>query len=285
MLPTFVIGLREALEASLIIGIVAAYLIQRERRDALRPMWLGVGIGIGISLAIALLLEVVGRSLPERESELMGGVLGLAAIAGVTYMIVWMHRHSRDLTRILKEHADLALARGTVGALVGVAFFAVLREGLETAVFLLAAFQASSNAVATGTGALLGILAAGGLGYAIYRGGLRVNLGRFFRITGFVLVLFAGGILVNSVGAFQEAGLVTFLQRPAVDLGWLVVPGTVQASLLAGMLGLQPVPTTVQVAAWFFYVWPMALYVLWPSGRPRRLRPAPVVAPSPEGVG
>jgi len=276
VLPTFVIGLREALEASLIIGIVAAYLIQRERRDALRPMWLGVGIGIVISLAAALTLDAIGESLPEEKAELLGGALGVAAIGGVTYMIVWMHRHSRHLKRMLEEHADMALAKGTVGALVGVAFFAVLREGLETAVFLLAAFQASANAAATGTGAILGIVTASGLGYAIYRGGLRINLGRFFRITGFVLVLFAGGILVNSIGAFQEAGVVTFLQRPAVDLSWLVVPGTVQASLLSGMLGLQPVPTTVQVFVWLIYVAPMTLYVLWPAGGPRR--PARIVA-------
>lgn len=282
MLPTFVIGLREALEASLIIGIVAAYLIQRERRQALRPMWLGVAIGIGISIAAAVVLDAIGQSLPARKSELLGGILGVAAIGGVTYMIVWMHRHSRDLKRMLEDHTDLALAKGTVGALVGVAFFAVLREGLETAVFLLAAFQASANAAATGTGAVLGILTASGLGYAIYRGGLRINLGRFFRITGFVLVLFAGGILVNSIGSFQEAGVLTFLQRPAIDLSWLVVPGTVQASLLSGMLGLQPVPTTVQVVVWLIYVAPMTLYVLWPAGGPRR--PSRIVATEAAGV-
>lgn len=277
MLPTFVIGLREALEASLIVGIIAAYLIQREERRALGPMWLGVALGIGISIVSALILEAIGRNLPARQGEMLAGTLGVVAVTGVTYMIVWMRRHSRHLKRMLEEHADLALAKGTVGALAGMAFFAVLREGLETAVFLLAAFQASANAAATGMGALLGIVTASGLGYAIYRGGLRVNLGRFFRITGFVLVLFAGGILVNSLGGFQEAGVLTFLQRPAVDLSWLVSPGTVQASLLTGMLGLQPVPTTAQVVVWLLYVAPMALYVLWPAG-PRR--PAAIVVSS-----
>lgn len=273
MLPTFVIGLREALEASLIVGIIAAYLIQRQRRTALVPMWLGVASGIGISLAAALILKAVGRSLPARQGELLAGSLGVVAIGGVTYMIVWMRRHSRHLKRMLEEHADVALAKGTVGALAGMAFFAVLREGLETAVFLLAAFQASANAAATGTGAVLGIVTASGLGYAIYRGGLRINLARFFRITGFVLVLFAGGILVNSVGSFQEAGVVTLLQRPVADLSWLVTPGTAQASLLTGMFGLQPVPTIAQVAVWLLYVVPMAVYVLWPA-RPRRREPA-----------
>jgi high-affinity iron transporter len=276
VLPTFVIGLREALEASLIIGIIAAYLIQRGQRNALKPMWLGVAAGIGISAAAALILDAIGRNLPSRRGELLAGILGTVAVTGVTYMIVWMRRHSRNLKRMLEDHADLALAKGTAGALAGMAFFAVLREGLETAVFLLAAFQASANPAATGTGAVLGIMTASGLGYAIYRGGLRINLARFFRITGFVLVLFAGGILVNSVGSFQEAGVVTFLQRPVADLSWLVSPGTAQGSLLTGMFGLQPVPTTVQVAVWLLYVVPMAVYVLWPA-RPRR--PEPAVAP------
>jgi high-affinity iron transporter len=183
-------------------------------------------------------------------------------------MIVWMRRHSRDLKRQLEDHAESALVTGSIWALVGMAFFAVIREGLETAVFMLAAFQSTLNPFAAGLGAVLGVAVAIGLGWALYRGGVRINLSRFFRFTGFILVLVAGGLMSSAVHEFAEAGVVTFAQSPAVDLTWLIRPGTVAASLATGMLGLQPVPTQAEVVVWLLYVIPMSLYVLWPQ-RPR----------------
>jgi high-affinity iron transporter len=154
-------------------------------------------------------------------------------------------------------------------ALVGMAFFAVLREGLETAVSLLAVFGNSNDPVTTGTGAVLGIAVAVGLGYAISKGGVRINLSRFFRFTGFVLVLVAAGLLASAVHTAAEAGWLSVLQTQAFDLRWLVAPGSVRAALLTGMLGLQPVPTVGETLAWLVYAIPMALYVLWPA-RPVR---------------
>jgi high-affinity iron transporter len=270
-----VIGLREGLEASLIVGIIAAFLIQRDQRDALRPMWIGVGIAVALCTTVAVVLRIVGQSLPFRQRELMEGILALIAVAGVTYMVVWMRRHSRELKRSLEDHAERALLTGSVLALVGMAFFAVLREGLETAIFLLAAFQSSANPVATGLGAALGVIVAVGLGYGLYRGGVRINLSRFFRVTGFVLVLVAAGLLSTAVHEFAEAGVISVGQQSAVDLSWLVRPGSVQASLLTGMLGLQPTPTVAEVAVWLAYAVPMSLYVLWPQ-RPRRVQRAAV---------
>lgn len=278
MLPTFVIGLREGLEASLIVGIIAAFLIQRGERRALRPMWVGVAIAIGLCTAIAIVLRAIGESLPFRQRETMEGILALIAVAGVTYMVVWMRRHSRQLKRQLEDHAERALVTGSILGLVAMAFIAVLREGLETAIFLLAAFQSSTNPMTTGVGAALGIVVAVGLGYAIYKGGVRINLSRFFRITGFVLVLVAAGLLASAVHEFAEAGVIEAGQAKALDLTWLVKPGSVLASLLTGMLGLQPVPTVAEVSAWLLYALPMGLYVLWPQ-RPARERPA--VAPVP----
>lgn len=265
MLPTFIIGLREALEASLIVGIIAAFLIQRGERRALRPMWLGVGLAVTLCLVAALILESVNRALPEEQQEGLATVLALVAVAGVTYMVVWMKRHSRELKGSLEQHAGSALLRGSVWALVGMAFFAVLREGLETSVFLLAMFGNSTNPAATGTGAVLGIMLAVALGYALYRGGIRINLGRFFRITGFVLVLVAAGLLATAVHTANEAGWLGALQAQAFDIRWLVAPGSVRAALLTGMLGLQPVPTVGEVFAWLLYAVPMGLYVLWPQ--------------------
>ncbi len=277
MLPTFVIGLREGLEASLIVGIIAAFLIQRDERRALRPMWIGVAIAIGLCVAVAVVLRLIGESLPFQQREFMEGMLALLAVAGVTYMVIWMRRHSRELKGQLEDHAERALLVGSTLALVGMAFFAVLREGLETAVFMLAAFQSSSDPVATGLGAALGVAVAVGLGYGIYRGGVKINLSRFFRVTGFILVLVAGGLLSTAVHEFAEAGVISVAQQTAFSMSWLVDPGSVRESLLTGMLGLRAAPTVAEVAIYLVYVIPMSLYVLWPQ-RPRRAAPVPMTA-------
>lgn len=283
MLPTFIIGLREGLEASLIVGIIAAFLIQRGERKALRPMWYGVGLAIALCAGVAAILEAVNHSLPHKQQEGLATVLALLAVAGVTYMVVWMKRHSRELKGSLERSAESALKLGSTWALVGMAFFAVLREGLETAVFLLAVFGSSKHPAETGTGAVLGVAVAVGLGFAIYQGGVRINLSRFFRFTGFVLVLVAAGLFASAVHTAHEAGWMNVLQAQAFDLRWLVAPDSVRAALLTGMLGLQPVPTVGETLAWVVYALPMALYVLWPAGPPvqtERQTIAPVGATS-----
>lgn len=282
MLPTFIIGLREGLEASLIVGIIAAFLIQRRERSALRPMWYGVGLAVAFCAGAAAILEALDRALPHAQQEGLATVLSLLAVAGVTYMVVWMKRHSRELKGSLERSAESALRLGSTWALVGMAFFAVLREGLETAVFLLAVFGNSTEPAATGTGAFLGIAVAIGLGFAIYKGGVRINLSRFFRFTGFVLVLVAAGLLATAVHTAHEAGWMDALGAQAFDIRWLVATGTVRAALLTGMLGLQPVPTVGETLAWLVYAVPMALYVLWPARRPARTerRPSPITVAS-----
>ena len=280
MLPTFIIGLREGLEAALIVGIIAAFLIQRGERKALRPMWYGVGLAVALCTSVALALEALDQALPHKQQEGLATILALLAVAGVTYMVVWMKRHSRELKGSLEASAGNALVLGSAWALIGMAFFAVLREGLETAVFLLAVFGNSDEPAVTGTGAVLGVGLAVALGYAIYKGGVRINLSRFFRFTGFVLVLVAAGLLASAVHTGHEAGWIDVLQAQAFDLRWLVAPGSVRAALLTGMLGLQPVPTVGETLAWLLYAIPMSLYVLWPSRPPakaERTAPAPAV--------
>jgi high-affinity iron transporter len=272
MLPTFVIGLREGVEAALIVGIVAAFLRQQGRRDALRWVWSGVGLAIAICVAVGVGLEVVSRQLPYREQEGLETVVGIVAVAAVTFMIVWMRRHARGLRRELEHGAASALARGSVLALVGMAFFAVIREGFETAVFLLAAFDASENPAASGSGAVIGIVVAVLIGWGIYRGGVHIDLGRFFRFTGVVLVFVAAGLLATAAHTGHEADWVTGLQGQAVDLTWLVDPGSVRSALLTGMLGLQPRPTVIEALLYVGFVVPMTAYVLWPAARWPRVR-------------
>jgi high-affinity iron transporter len=277
MLPSFVIGLREGLEAALIVGIIAAFLITQGR--SLRPMWWGVGIAIAVCATAAIGFGVVGSTLSFRAREIAEGILALIAVAGVTYMIVWMRRHAPQMRGDLETRAAVALAAGSGLALVVMAFLAVLREGVETAVFLLAAFQQTADPLAAGIGALLGVLVAVGLGYGIYRGGIRINYARFFKVTGLILVFVAAGLLAASVHSLAEARMVTIGQHAATNLSWLVEPGTVRASLITGMFGLQPVPTVAEVTIWFIYAVPMAVYVLRPSKR-REPRTDPVPATS-----
>jgi len=284
VLPTFVIGLREGLEAALIIGIIAAFLLRRGERRALRWMWAGVGLAVFLCLGIALIFRAINRSLPHAGQESLAAIMALLAVAGVTYMIVWMRRHSRDLKRTLEDDAESALLDGSTWALVGLAFFAVIREGLETAVFLIAVFRNSTNPRATGTGALLGIATALVLGYGIYKGGVRINLSRFFRVTGFILVLVAAGLLASAAHAAAEAHWFDVAQASAFNLSWLIAPGTIRASLITGMLGLQPVPTVAEVTLWLAYAIPMSIYVLWPHGR-SPAKPVPAhTSPAPAGV-
>src|SRR6185503_18005520 len=241
-------------------------------------MWAGVALAIVLCLGIAWTFRVIDRALPHKQQEALAAVMALLAVAGVTYMIVWMRRHSRGLKHVLEAHAETALVQGSTWALVGLAFFAVIREGLETSVFLIAAFQNSLNPRATGTGAVLGILVATALGYGIYKGGVRINLSRFFRFTGFILVLVAAGLLASAAGAL------TIGQANALNLTWLIAPGTIRASLITGMLGLQPTPTVIEISLWLAYAIVMSLYVLWPHGRTPQRRRAPNVEPSPAAV-
>jgi high-affinity iron transporter len=277
VIPTFVITLREGVEASLIIGIIAAFLVREGRRDALRQMWIGVAIAIALCAAVAVILRVVGEELPQKEQEGLETVVGLIAVAAVTYMIVWMRRHARGIKASLEGETASALAAGSTMALVAMAFLAVLREGFETSVFLLAAFQDSTDTAAAGTGSVLGLLVAIGIGLGLYRGGVRINLSRFFRFTGIVLVFVAAGLLATAAHTGHEAGWINGMQSQAVDLSWLVQPGTISGSLLTGMLGLQPAPTVIEALLYLLYAVPMTLYVLWPDrlrGRPRRSRVA-----------
>jgi high-affinity iron transporter len=269
VLPTFVIGLREGLEAALIVGIIAAFLGQQGRRDALRQVWIGTAAAVAICAGIAIALQAISSDLPQPQQEGLETAVGALAVCMVTYMVIFMRRHARDLSGDLQGAAASALASGSSRALVAMAFLAVLREGFETAVFLLATFHASGDATTSWAGAVIGILLAVAVGYGIYRGGVRLNLARFFRATGLVLVVVAAGLVMTALRTANEAGWLTFGQVQAFDLSWLVRPGTPLSSLLTGVLGIQPDPAWIEVVAWLAYLAPMAVIVAWPARRSR----------------
>jgi high-affinity iron transporter len=279
VLPTFVIGLREGLEAALIVGIIAAFLGQQGRKDALRQVWIGTAVAVAICIGIGIGLQVISSDLPQRQQEGLETLVGALAVGMVTYMIIFMRKHARGLKHDLEGAAASALASGSSRALVVMAFLAVLREGFETAVFLLATFHASGDATTSWLGAVIGILLAAAIGYAIYKGGVRLNLARFFRVTGMVLVVVAAGLVMTAFHTANEAGWLSAGQTQAFDLSWLVRPGTPLSSLLTGVLGIQPYPVWIEVIAWLAYLVPMFVIVAWPAGPPRA-RPAPTAAPA-----
>jgi high-affinity iron transporter len=277
VLPTFVIGLREGVEASLIVGIVAAFLAQRGGRRQLRWVWAGVALAVAICVGVAVALQIVDDNLPQKQQEGLETIVALVAVVMVTSMILWMAKNARSLKHDLEERAGAAVAQGSAVALVGMAFLAVLREGFETAVFLLSAFQASSNRAAASAGAVLGIVIAVVIGFGIYKGGVKINLAKFFTATGLVLVLVAAGLVAFAAHTAHEAGWVNFGQGELVDLSWLIKPGTVQSALLTGVLGIQPKPRVVEGVAWLVYFVPVAAFVVHSARRkPARAPRQPV---------
>lgn len=278
MLTTFAIGLREGLEAALIVGIIAAFLRQRGRPDLVRWVYLGVGTAVLLCAAGGVALTALSASLSSWQRECLRAVVGMLAAAMVTYLVIWLRRNAHRFKGKLEGVAADAVGKGgrrANRALVGLAFLAVLREGLETVLFLMAAFGSSNNDITAGTGAVLGLLAAAGLGWLVYRGGVRLDLSRFFHATGLVLVFVAAGFGVNALHAAHQAGWLDSGQQSTIDLTWLVPPGSIQASLLTGLFGIQSRPALIELIGWLGYLVPVGLYVAWPlRRRTGRLGPA-----------
>ncbi|MGY0389833.1 iron uptake transporter permease EfeU [Nocardioides sp. WG-D5] len=272
MLPTFVIGLREGLEAALIVSIIATFL--RRNRAPLRGLWIGVGAGIGLSVAVGVALRLLEQALPQRQQEMLECVIGVIAIVFVTGMIRWMHTHARSLKGELEKAAAAALGAGTLTAMALMGFLAVLREGFETSVFLLATIQNATSAPAAILGALLGLAIAIGLGWGIYAGGLRLNLKMFFQVTGVFLVFVAAGLVMFALRTGHEAGWVTVGQGRTVDLSWLIPNGSVRSAVITGILGVPADPRVIEVLGWLAYLVPMLAMLLLPA----RLRPGAALA-------
>jgi high-affinity iron transporter len=277
----FLIGLREGLEASLVVGILVAYLVKTGRRDALRPLWAGVGIAVAASLWVGALLTFTSRSLSFRAQEAFGGTMSLVAVAFVTWMVFWMRRTARSIKGELEGRLDAALATGA-RALVVTAFLAVAREGLETALFLWSTAQAASgNGSKTGpvVGATLGILTAAVLGWLLYKRAVKLNLAKFFTVTGALLVLVAAGVLAYGFHDLLEAGVLkgAFFERLAFDVSGAVPPSSWYGTLLRGIFNFRPAPTVFEVIVYVAYLVPV-LYLFFRGSAPMLRRMAPVAA-------
>ena len=257
MLANYLIGLREGLEATLVVVILVAYLVRSGRRELVAPVWAGVALAVALSLAFGALLTFGPRGLGFRAQEAIGGTLSLVAVAFVTAMVMWMARSARTLSGELKGQVDRAATAGRAGVVV-VAALAVGREGLETALFLWAATQAATGASGSTAGPLLGaslgLATAVVLGYLFYRGAVKINLSRFFTWTGGVLILVAAGVLAYGVHDLQEAALLPGVDRLAFDVSDVVDPASWIGTLLKGTLNFTPATTWLQAIAWMAYV-------------------------------
>ena len=280
MLANYLIGLREGLEASLVIGILLAYLVRTERRDLVPSLWLGVGVAVAASLGFGALLTFGPSTLSFEAQVAIGGSLSILAVGLITWMIFWMARMARHLRAELHGRLDRALAAGG-RAVTLVALLAVGREGLETALFLWAATRAGTReGVGTITptwepllGAALGILTAVALGYLIYRGALSINLSRFFTWTGAFLIIVAAGVLAYGVHDLQEARFLPGLNDLAFDVSDSVDMNTWYGALLKGIFNFSPATTKLEAAAWLLYAVPvMALFLV--GARRRSTTPA-----------
>lgn len=286
MFANFLIGLREGLEASLVVGILVAYLVRTGNRHRLPAIWAGVGAAVGISLVMGALLTFTSRSLSFKQQELFGGVMSLIAVAFVTWMVFWMRRTARSIKGELEGKLDAALSIGS-GALALTAFIAVGREGLETTLFLWSAVQAAAQADGSTTapviGGVLGLLTSVVLGWLLYKRAVRLNLAKFFTYTGAGLVVVAAGVLAYGFHDLLEAGVLSgrFFERQAFDVSNVIPPASWYGTLLKGVLNFRPDPTVFEVIVYVAYLVPvLVLFFRGPAPKPAAPAPARDSAPS-----
>lgn len=276
MIATFLIGLREGLEAALIVGILIAYLTRVGRRDVLPRLWAGVLLAVVMALAAGAVMTFGAYTLTFEAQELIGGLLSLLAVAMVTWMVFWMQRTSRGMKKNLEGRLDRALTHGGLWSLVVIGFVSVAREGIETTLLLWSMVRSFGDAPAALLGAVLGLAAAVVLGALVSRGMVRLNLGIFFTWTGAFLVVVAAGVLAYAIHDLQEAGALPgpFGSFAPVDaatgtiaVGWagfpfgwafdasaVIVPGGAGAAILQATVGFMPRMTWLQVIAWACYL-------------------------------
>lgn len=268
MFAAFVTLLREGFEATLLIAIVLAYLVKIGHREDFRQVWYGVGAAVAVSLIAAGALFVTAGELEGTAEYIFEGTAMWVAVGFLTYMVLWMRRQSRTVAQGIRRGVDIAIEKGSRLALVSLVFVMVLREGVETGLFIFGITQ-TSTPLQVALGAALGIAAAVALGYAVYAGGKRINLGAFFKVTGILLILVAAGLLAHGVAEFQEAGLLPEL-FPLWNVSGAPVVGeeAFVSELLTAFFGWDPEANFLEFIAWASYLLAVGFAFLRPQPLP-----------------
>ena len=267
MLPTYLLSLREGLEAALIIGIVLGALTKIRRSDLTPAVWLGALSAVGVSILTAIALTSFGMSLEERAEQIFEGITMLIAAGILTWMIFWMSKQARFLKGELEAGVNKAAATTGKRAMFWLAFIAVVREGIELALFITAAFfagdqsQVTSNIIQTLAGTILGLGTAALLGWTLFATTVRLDLRRFFQVTGFLLILFAAGLVAHGVHEFNEAGWIPSVVEHVWDVNAIVDENSVPGQLLRTLFGYNGNPSLTEVISYFVYL--AVVTVLW----------------------
>ncbi len=269
MITSSLISLREGLEAALIIGIVLGVLRKTGRSDLSRPLWAGVISAFILSILIAVLLRAIDMELEGTVEQIYEGVTLLVATGILTWMVFWMRGQSQSMKAKLESNVDRAIKQGGSGGLYFLAFIATLREGIELALYLTATSLTSST-FQTLVGATIGLIVAALLGYLIYTASLRLNLQRFFQITGIILILFAAGMIGQSVAEFNEAGIIPAIINPIWNLNPLLNDHSVIGSIFNVLFGYHGSPSLTEALSYAGYI----LVTLWFFIRARKLQTA-----------
>ncbi|GAB2991826.1 FTR1 family protein [Amycolatopsis acidiphila] len=254
LFSSLLIGLREGLEAALVVSILVAFLVKTDRREALRWVWPGIAAAVLLSIAFGAVLTYTTAQLSFEQQELLGGSLSIVAVGFVTAMIFWMRKASRTIAAELRGKMDEALAVGPLAVLL-LSFLAVGREGLETAVFFYATVQSAQGGTAQPLiGFAIGIAVAVAIAYLLYRGAVRFDLGKFFKITGVLLVFVAAGVLGYGLHDLQEAAFLPGLHTLAFDASNAIPETSWYGALLKGIFNYSQQTTVLQAVAWVAYV-------------------------------
>lgn len=254
MLGSFLITLREGLEAALIIGIVLAYLARTGNRQAFKPVWVGAAIGAVISLAAGVIVYLVAGELKSPAEEIFEGSAMLIAVGMLTWMIFWMRKQAVNIKAHLQAQVQSALHGGSSMALIIIAFLAVLREGIETVLFLFAATRTAESPLASTIGGFLGLAAAVVIGYVVYKGTSRFNLKVFFNVTSGILIFFAAGLLAHGVHELNEVGIIAPVVEHLWDINNLIPENATFGRFLTALVGYNANPSLTEIFAYTGYL-------------------------------
>ena len=252
MFPSYLLSLREGIEAALIVGIVLGALRQMHRTDLSSAVWIGVISASALSVLAGVLLTVLGLSFEGQAEQIFEGITMLLAVSVLTWMIFWMSQQARNIKGELESGVHKAAFEGGKRGLFALAFLAVFREGIELALFLVASVFAS-DVQQTLIGAFLGLGTAVLLGWSLFATTVRLDLRRFFQVTGFLLILFAAGLVAYSVHEFNEAGLIPSVIEHVWDVNPILDENATLGSMLKALFGYNGNPSLTEVLAYFTY--------------------------------